>query len=134
MADDKKSTNSSRRAGKRARMAIPSAQVYVKAGYNNTILTLTDPNGSVLARASAGASGFKGTKKSTPYAAQVAAENLAALVEPFGVENLQVFVKGAGPGREQSIRGLAKSFSIDLIVDHTSLPHNGCRKKKRRRV
>jgi small subunit ribosomal protein S11 len=128
MADEKKT------ARKKARKAVPDARCYIKAGYNNTIITLTDPSGAVLARNSAGASGFKGTKKSTPYAAQVSAEKLSELVEPYGIERLQVFVKGAGPGREQSIRGLAKSFSIDLIVDQTPVPHNGCRKPKRRRV
>lgn len=113
---------------------VKFGRVYITAGFNNTLLTATDPQGNVLARSSAGASGFKGAKKSTPYAAQVAAERLAEKLDQFGMEHLEVFLKGVGPGREQGIRGLAKNFDVDLIVDRTGLPHNGCRPKKRRRV
>ncbi|MDF2379240.1 MAG: 30S ribosomal protein S11 [Candidatus Gracilibacteria bacterium] len=113
---------------------VKFGRVYIKAGFNNTLLTATDPDGNVLARSSAGGSGFKGAKKSTPYAAQVAAERLAEKLEQFGMQHVQVFLKGVGPGREQGIRGLAKNFDVDLIVDRTALPHNGCRPKKRRRV
>lgn len=119
---------------KKSRRVVPQAKCYVLAGFNNTLITITDPNGQVLARNSSGASGFKGTKKSTPYAAQVAAERLAEVVQPFGIESLEVFVRGVGPGREQSVRGLAKTFDLRLVVDQTPIPHNGCRKKKRRRV
>lgn len=119
---------------KKIKRSVPTGQVHITAGFNNTILTATDPSGTVLARASAGASGFKGTKKSTPYAAQVAAERLAEKTQQFGLKTIQVFLKGIGPGREQGIRGLAKSFDITLIVDRTAVPHNGCRPPKRRRV
>lgn len=128
MADAKKAPK------KKIKRTITDGAVYITAGFNNTLLTATDDDGNVLARSSAGASGFKGTKKSTPYAAQVAAEKLAEKLEPYGLENVRVFVKGVGPGREQGIRGLSKSFNINLIVDRTGLPHNGCRPKKRRRV
>lgn len=119
---------------KKIKRLVKNGIVHLMAGYNNTLLTATDPDGNVLARASAGASGFKGTKKSTPYAAQVAAERLAEKLEQFGVQILSVYVKGIGPGREQGIRGLAKSFDIELIIDKTGIPHNGCRPKKKRRV
>lgn len=119
---------------KKVKRVVKDGAIYIMAGFNNTLLTATDTNGNVLARSSAGGSGFKGTKKSTPYAAQVAAEKLAEKLEPFGLENVNVYVKGVGPGREQGIRGLAKSLNIDVIVDRTATPHNGCRPKKRRRV
>ncbi len=119
---------------KKIKRLVKSGCIYITAGFNNTLLTATDTQGSVLARSSAGGSGFKGSKKSTPYAAQIAAERLSEKLEVFGMENVQVFVKGVGPGREQGIRGLAKNFDIDVIVDKTSTPHNGCRRKKRRRV
>ena len=119
---------------KKLKRVVKEGKIYIKAGYNNTLLTATDNDGNVIARSSAGASGFKGTKKSTPYAAQVAAEKLAEIVSPFGLEKVSVFVNGIGPGREQGIRGLAKTFEIDLIVDSTGVAHNGCRTRKRRRV
>ncbi len=119
---------------KKIKRLVKNGCIYITAGFNNTLLTATDMSGSVLVRSSAGGSGFKGSKKSTPYAAQIAAERLAEKLEVFGMENVQVFVKGVGPGREQGIRGLAKSFDVDVIVDRTSTPHNGCRRKKRRRV
>ncbi|MDP3976071.1 MAG: 30S ribosomal protein S11 [bacterium] len=119
---------------KKIKRLVKNCTVYITAGFNNTLLTATDMDGKVLARSSSGASGFKGTKKSTPYAAQIAAERLAEKLEQFGTESLHVYVKGVGPGREQGIRGLVKTFSVDLIVDRTAVPHNGCRQKKRRRV
>lgn len=119
---------------KKLKRLVKNGCVYILAGFNNTILTATDPNGNVLARSSAGASGFKGTKKSTPYAAQIAAERLAEKLLPYGLQIIRVYVNGIGPGREQGIRGLAKSFDVELIVDRTSTPHNGCRPRKRRRV
>lgn len=128
MADAKKP------AKKKIKRVVKSGHVYITAGYNNTLLTATDEDGNVIARSSAGGSGFKGTKKSTPYAAQIAAEKLAEKLEPYGMEAVKVFVKGIGPGREQGIRGLAKSMDVNLIVDRTGMPHNGCRPKKRRRV
>ena len=128
MADAKKPVK------KKIKRVVKNGCIYITAGFNNTLLTATDEDGNVIARSSAGGSGFKGSKKSTPYAAQVAAERLAEKLEPFGIEAVKVYVKGIGPGREQGIRGLAKSMDIDLIVDRTGLPHNGCRPKKRRRV
>ncbi len=119
---------------KKIKRLVKNGQVHITAGFNNTLFTATDPNGGVLARSSSGASGFKGSKKSTPYAAQVAAERLAEKLTNFGTTNVAVYVKGVGPGREQGIRGLAKTLEVDLIVDRTTLPHNGPRKKKRRRV
>ncbi len=119
---------------KKIKRLVKVGQVHITAGFNNTLFTATDPTGGVLARSSSGASGFKGSKKSTPYAAQVAAERLAEKLGNFGTTNVAVYVKGVGPGREQGIRGLAKTLEVDLIVDRTTLPHNGPRKKKRRRV
>lgn len=127
-------TETKKAVKKKIKRSVPSGYVHITAGFNNTILTATDPSGGVLARSSAGASGFKGTKKSTPYAAQVAAERLAEKTQQFGLKTIQVFLNGIGPGREQGIRGLAKSFDIALIVDRTAVPHNGCRPPKRRRV
>lgn len=128
MAEAKKSSK------KKTKRSVRDGHIYITAGFNNTLLTATDTAGNVLARSSAGGSGFKGSKKSTPYAAQIAAEKLAEKLEVFGLENVNVYVKGVGPGREQGIRGLAKSLNVDLIVDRTGMPHNGCRPKKRRRV
>lgn len=119
---------------KKIKRLVKNGFVHIMAGFNNTLITATDLDGNVLARTSAGGSGFKGSKKSTPYAAQVAAERLAEKLEQYGVQALSVYVRGIGPGREQGIRGLAKSFEIELIVDKTGVPHNGCRPKKRRRV
>lgn len=119
---------------KKIKRSVRHAHIAILAGFNNTLLTATDQNGQVLARTSAGSSGFKGTKKSTPYAAHVASERLAEKLGSFDVQKISVFVKGIGPGREQSIRGLAKTFEIDLVIDKTGMPHNGCRQKKRRRV
>lgn len=108
---------------------------YITAGFNNTVVTITDLDGNTLIWNSAGKSGFKGTKKSTPYAAQISAQNAAEAAKAFGMENVKVFVKGVGPGREQSIRGLhAGGLEIETISDATPMPHNGCRVRKARRV
>jgi small subunit ribosomal protein S11 len=133
-SDDKVVEADVKKPKKKIKRLVKDGLVYITAGFNNTLLTATDLNGSVLVRSSAGASGFKGTKKSTPYAAQVAAERLAEKLEVFGMETIKVYVKGIGPGREQGIRGLAKKFDINLIVAKTTIPHNGCRPKGRRRV
>lgn len=124
-------------AGKKKRIKrnLPKARVCIHAGENNTIVTFTDFDGNVLAWSSAGASGFKGTRKSTPYAAKVAAENAALKVKPYGVEAVTVEVKGLGPGREQAIRGLQSAgLNLDAIIDVTPIPHGGCRPAGRRRV
>jgi small subunit ribosomal protein S11 len=120
---------------KKIRKTVPLAHAYVTATYNNTMITISEPNGSVLAWASAGASGFKGTRKSTPYAATVTAEKVVEKVAPYGVQKLKVFINGVGTGREQAVRGLHSSgLDIEGIFDTTPLPHNGCRKRKSRRV
>ncbi len=119
---------------KKIRKSVPIGHAYVTATYNNTMITITDPEGGVLAWSSAGSNGFKGTRKSTPYAATVTAEKAAEKVAPYGVERLKIFVKGVGTGREQAIRGLhAAGFELDAIFDTTPIPHNGCRKKGPRR-
>lgn len=115
--------------------AVPECNAYIQATYNNTIITITEPSGDVVAWSSSGSSGFKGTRKSTPYAAQVAAENAVEKAKPSGVEKVHVFVKGVGSGREQAVRGLnAAGLQIVSITDTTPIPHNGCRKKRQRRV
>lgn len=130
-AKAKKST----KAKKAKRRIVDTGNAYVNASYNNTIITLTEKNGNVIAWSSAGASGFKGARKATPYAAQVSAENAAEKAKVFGLERIHVYVKGVGTGREQAIRGLsAKGLDILSIIDTTPIPHNGCRKKKARRI
>jgi len=120
---------------KAKRRSVPEGNAYVQASYNNTIVTLTEPSGDVISWSSAGASGFKGARKSTPYAAQVSAENAAEKAKVFGLERVHVYIKGVGSGREQAVRGLASSgINIISINDLTPMPHNGCRKKKARRV
>ncbi len=123
------------RKKKKIKRTLTKARVCIHAGENNTIVTFTDFEGNVLAWCSSGAAGFKGTRKSTPYAAKVAAETAAMKVKPYGVETVTVEVKGLGPGREQSIRGLqAAGLNLDAIIDTTSIPHGGCRPAGRRRV
>ncbi len=134
-AKAKKTTAKSTKKAKSKRRSVPTGNAYINASYNNTIVTLTEPNGNTIAWGTAGASGFKGARKATPYAAQVAAENAAEKAKVFGLEKVHIFVKGVGSGREQAIRGLV-SAGIDIITinDVTPIPHNGCRKKKQRRV
>jgi small subunit ribosomal protein S11 len=108
---------------------------HIKASFNNTIVTITDPNGAAVSAGSAGAMGFKGTRKSTPFAAQRAADNAASAAQRHGMREIEVRVKGAGSGRESAIRALNNSgLKIISIEDVTPLPHNGCRASKRRRV
>lgn len=119
----------------RKRRNVPEGRVSILAGYNNTLVSVADPMGGVLAWSSAGASGFRGSKKSTPYAAQVAAENASEKAKAFGMTKVHVAVKGIGPGREQALRGLiASGIEILSITDVTPIPHNGCRKRRTRRV
>lgn len=121
--------------GKAKRRIVQTGKAHIQASYNNTIVTLTELNGNVIAWSSSGSSGFKGARKSTPYAAQVSAENAVEKAKAFGLENVHVFIKGVGTGREQAIRGLVSSgLNIISISDITPIPHNGCRKKKARRV
>jgi small subunit ribosomal protein S11 len=120
---------------KRARKNVSRAVAHIKATFNNTIVTITDSGGEVLCWASAGTSGFKGSRKSTPFAAQRAAETCADKARKFGVRELEVQVKGPGSGRESAITGLQiGGISIKSIEDVTPLPHNGCRPPKKRRV
>ena len=108
---------------------------HIKATFNNTIITLTDINGNVISWASAGALGFKGSRKSTPFAAQVAAEAAGKAAQEYGVKNVEVRIKGPGPGRESSVRALNSiGLKITAIEDVTPVPHNGCRPPKKRRI
>ncbi|MDZ4347895.1 MAG: 30S ribosomal protein S11 [Candidatus Binatia bacterium] len=120
---------------KKIKNKVPVAYACIYAGENNTIVTFTDLSGNKLAGSSAGTAGFKGTRKSTPYAAKVAAEQAAERVSSYGVETVHVRVKGLGPGREQAIRGIMGSgINLESIVDITPIPHGGCRPRRRRRV
>ncbi len=114
---------------------IPSGIAHIQATFNNTIITITDLSGGAICWSSAGSSGFKGSRKSTPYAAQVAAEECARKAQEHGVKQLSVFVKGPGSGREAALRALMTAgFKINVIKDVTPIMHNGCRPPKRRRV
>src|SRR6056300_800896 len=114
---------------------VPKGVVHIQATFNNTIITITNITGEVICWSSAGACGFKGARKGTPFAAKTAAEAAAKTSFEYGVKEVQVFVKGPGPGRETAIRGLQEAgLDITLIRDITSIPHNGCRPPKKRRV
>ncbi len=123
------------RTRKRIRREISDGIAHIHASFNNTIITITDRKGNALAWASAGGSGFRGSRKSTPFAAQVAAEKAGNVVKDYGMRNLDVQVKGPGPGRESAVRSLHNlGFRIVQISDVTPIPHNGCRPPKKRRV
>lgn len=123
------------RAKKRVKKNVVDGVAHIHASFNNTIVTITDRQGNTLAWATAGGSGFRGSRKSTPFAAQVAAENASNVVKEMGMKNVDVCVRGPGPGRESAIRALnAQGFNITSITDVTPIPHNGCRPPKRRRV
>lgn len=120
---------------KRVKKTVVDGVAHIHASFNNTIITIADRQGNVLAWATAGGSGFRGSRKSTPFAAQVAAEKAGDVVKEFGMKNLEVNVNGPGPGRESAVRALnAAGFKIVSIMDVTPIPHNGCRPPKRRRV
>jgi len=120
---------------KRERRVVPRGAAHIKASFNNTIISISDPVGNIIAWSSAGASGWKGSRKSTPYAAQVAAENAARKAMDTGMKTVEVFVRGPGAGREAAIRALeATGLEVTAITDVTPIPHNGCRPPKRRRV
>ncbi|MBV9357878.1 MAG: 30S ribosomal protein S11 [Chloroflexi bacterium] len=129
-----------RRAGpqrgrRRERKNIPLGNAYIQSSFNNTIVTITDPDGNVLTWGSSGSSGFKGSRKSTPYAAGLAADSAARKALEHGMRQVSVFVKGPGSGREAAIRSLqAAGLEVASIVDRTPIPHNGCRPPKKRRV
>ncbi len=123
------------RTRKKITVQIPKGIAYVKATFNNTIISITDPQGNVISWKSSGGSGFKGSRKSTPFAAQTAAQAAAAVAKEYGMTQIDVYVKGPGAGREAAIRALqAAGFGISVIKDVTPIPHNGCRPPKRRRV
>ena len=123
------------RAKKRVKKTVVDGVAHVHASFNNTVITIADRQGNVVAWATAGGSGFRGSRKSTPFAAQVAAEKCTATMKELGVQTLEVFVKGPGPGRESAVRALnAAGFKVTNITDVTPIPHNGCRPPKKRRV
>ena len=120
---------------KKEKKNITSGVAHVNSTFNNTIITITDHQGNTVSWSSAGTQGFKGSRKSTPYAAQIAAEDVGEKAKEFGLKNLQVFIKGPGGGRESALRALqAVGFYITSIKDTTPIPHNGCRPPKKRRV
>lgn len=120
---------------KRVKKNVTDAVVHVHASFNNTIVLITDRQGNAISWSTAGAAGFKGSRKSTPFAAQVAADKAAQAAAEHGVKNVEVRIKGPGPGRESAVRALnAAGFKIANITDVTPIPHNGCRPPKRRRV
>ena len=120
---------------KKARRQVSDAVAHVHASFNNTIITITDRQGNVLSWATSGGCGFRGSRKSTPFAAQVAAEKAGVAVQEYGVRNVEVRVTGPGPGRESAVRALnACGLKISSIADVTPIPHNGCRPPKKRRV
>ncbi|MFI3190071.1 30S ribosomal protein S11 [Crenothrix sp. D3] len=123
------------RARKRIKKEVADGIVHVHASFNNTIITITDRKGNALSWATSGGSGFRGSRKSTPFAAQVAAEKAGIVAQEFGMKNVDVMIKGPGPGRESAVRSLNNlGFKINNIVDVTPIPHNGCRPPKKRRV
>lgn len=132
MAKDRKGKSSRK---KKEKKNIPTGVAHVQSTFNNTIITITDPEGHVICWSSSGTMGFKGSRKGTPFAAQVAGEDSARKAKEHGVKRVEVYVKGPGSGREAAIRSLqAAGLQISLIKDVTPIPHNGCRPPKRRRV
>jgi len=132
----KASNNSAaQRVRKKVKKNVAEGVVHVHASFNNTIITITDRQGNALAWATSGGQGFKGSRKSTPFAAQVAAESAGRVAMEYGVKNLEVRIKGPGPGRESAVRALhGLGIKITAISDVTPVPHNGCRPQKRRRI
>jgi len=132
-----KNVRSTRRSGskKKAKRSLSSGQVHVMASFNNTIITVTDMQGNTVAWGSAGSAGFKGSRKSTPFAARLAAEEAGKAAQQLGIQEVDIFLKGPGPGRENAIRAIqALGIKVRSIADITPIPHNGCRPPKKRRV
>ena len=124
-----------RKSGKKEKKVVHSGDAYIQATFNNTIITIADQNGNVVSWSSAGSQGFKGSRKGTPYAAQIAADVVAKKAMGFGMRQIDIYVKGPGAGRESAIRALqAAGLEINLIKDVTPVPHNGTKPPKRRRV
>jgi small subunit ribosomal protein S11 len=120
---------------KKEKKNIPNGVAHIQATFNNTMITITDPVGNVVSWCTSGAKGFKGSRKSTPFAAQMAAEDAAKKAQEHGMRTIEVYVKGPGSGRESALRALqAAGFAVSFIRDVTPIPHNGCRPPKRRRV
>ena len=135
MAATKASAARNTRTKKKERKNIAAGTAHIQSTFNNTIVTITDRQGNALSWATSGGSGFRGSRKSTPFAAQVAAERAGEAAKAYGLKNLDVHVKGPGPGRESAIRALNNiGYKVNNIVDVTPIPHNGCRPPKRRRV
>jgi small subunit ribosomal protein S11 len=123
------------RTKKKVKKSISNGVVHIQSTFNNTIVTITDSGGNVVSWSSAGVQGFKGSRKSTPFSAQLAAEDAARKAMEHGMKTVEVYVKGPGPGRESALRALqAAGFNVVMIKDVTPIPHNGCRPPKRRRV
>ena len=134
MAQTVRSTRRSSGA-KKGKRTLSSGQVHVFASFNNTIVTITDTDGNTLCWGSAGSTGFKGSRKSTPFAARLAAEQAVKAAQAIGIQEVDLFVKGPGPGRENAIRAVqAAGIKVKSIADLTPIPHNGCRPPKKRRV
>jgi small subunit ribosomal protein S11 len=135
MSDDKKQQSTTGKARKRAKRMVTDGIAHVHASFNNTIITITDRQGNTLSWATSGGCGFRGSRKSTPFAAQVAAEKAGTAAQEFGLKNVEVRVCGPGPGRESAVRALnAAGLKVTSIEDVTPIPHNGCRPPKKRRV
>lgn len=131
----KASTSGASRVRKKVKKNVSDGIAHVHASFNNTIITITDRQGNALSWATSGGAGFKGSRKSTPFAAQVAAETAGRVALEYGIKTLEVCIKGPGPGRESSVRALnALGIKISSIADITPVPHNGCRPPKRRRI
>lgn len=131
----KASTSGASRVRKKVKKSVSDGIAHVHASFNNTIITITDRQGNTLSWATSGGAGFKGSRKSTPFAAQVAAESAGRIALEYGIKTLEVRIKGPGPGRESSVRALnALGIKISSISDITPVPHNGCRPPKRRRI
>ena len=120
---------------KRVKKTVIDGIAHIHASFNNTIITITDRQGNTLSWATSGGSGFRGSRKSTPFAAQIASQKAGEVAREFGMQNLEIFIKGPGPGRESAVRALNSiGFKITNITDVTPIPHNGCRPPKKRRV
>ena len=131
----KAANSAAARARKKVKKNVADGILHVHASFNNTIITITDRQGNALSWAPAGGAGFKGSRKSTPFAAQVAAEAAGKVAQEYGIKNLEVRIKGPGPGRESSVRAMnALGIKVVSIQDVTPVPHNGCRPPKRRRI
>lgn len=130
-----KPANASAKPKKKSKRVVTDGIAHVQASFNNTVITITDRQGNALSWATSGGAGFRGSRKSTPFAAQVAAEKAGRVAQEYGLKNLEVCIKGPGPGRESAVRSLnAIGYKIINIIDLTPIPHNGCRPSKRRRV